>query len=232
MGQIFLVRHGQASFGQANYDQLSELGTQQARLLGRWFAQQNQQFQRVICGDMRRHEQTAAACLGELTQTIVEHERDAGFNEYNHHEVLVRHRPEFAEPGAIQKYLRSTPNPQRAFQEEFKLAMARWMTGQQDADYGETWSQFRLRCVAALQRVHAAAQPSQDIIVFTSGGTIATLCQHLLGIPDRQMVELNWNLANAAVTKLFYQPDQLALSYLNNFSHLELLGEAGSITYR
>jgi broad specificity phosphatase PhoE len=31
MGQIYLVRHGQASFGSANYDQLSELGHEQAR---------------------------------------------------------------------------------------------------------------------------------------------------------------------------------------------------------
>ncbi|HJV74342.1 MAG TPA: phosphoglycerate mutase family protein, partial [Noviherbaspirillum sp.] len=58
MGQIYLVRHGQASFGSANYDQLSELGLEQARLLGEWFANSRQQFHRVVTGDMRRHRQT------------------------------------------------------------------------------------------------------------------------------------------------------------------------------
>jgi broad specificity phosphatase PhoE len=232
MGQIFLVRHGQASFGQANYDQLSDLGAQQARLLGRWFAQQNQQFQRIVCGDMRRHEQTATACLSEMAPNKLQQESDAGFNEYDHHEVLLRHRPEFADPAAVQRFLRETPNAQRAFQQEFQLAMARWMDGWHDAEYAEPWPQFQQRCVAALNRLIESAKTSQDILVFTSGGTIATLCQHVLGLPDRKMAELNWTLVNAAVTKLFYQPDRLALSYLNNFSHLEHLGDAGTVTYR
>ncbi|MFP2905716.1 histidine phosphatase family protein [Pyxidicoccus sp. 3LFB2] len=34
MGVVYLVRHGQASFGAADYDQLSETGLAQARVLG------------------------------------------------------------------------------------------------------------------------------------------------------------------------------------------------------
>ena len=34
MGTLYLVRHGQASFGSANYDQLSALGQRQCRRLG------------------------------------------------------------------------------------------------------------------------------------------------------------------------------------------------------
>ena len=34
MTTIYLIRHGQASFGAANYDQLSNKGEQQATLLG------------------------------------------------------------------------------------------------------------------------------------------------------------------------------------------------------
>ncbi len=232
MGQIYLVRHGQASFGKADYDQLSPLGEQQGRILGEWFAQRDQQFHRIVTGAMKRHHQTAHACLGQMPQAATAWEVDAGFNEYDHHEVLVRHRPDFADPENIKLFLREMPKPQRAFQLVFEEAMLRWMGGTQDADYVETWPQFRARCVAALRRLLDSAEASQNIIVFTSGGTIATLCQHVLGLPDRNVMELNWSLVNAAVTKLFYQPDRVVLSYLNNFSHLESAALDNAVTYR
>lgn len=235
MGQIYLVRHGQASFGAADYDQLSDLGVEQGRLLGEWFTKCGQGFHHVVTGGMLRHRQTADACIGALPTTLQTDSdwlSDVGFNEYDHEEVLVRHRPDFAEHGAVKRFLAETDNAKRAFQEIFQIAMARWMSGEHDADYNEPWPVFRNRCVAAFERVLAAAAPSQNIIIFTSGGTISTLCQYALGLQDKKVAELNWSLVNTAVTKLFYQPGQLSLSYLNNYSHLELLGEKHAVTYR
>lgn len=235
MGQIYLVRHGQASFGTANYDQLSNLGVEQARQLGTWFAERGQPFHRVVTGGMMRHRQTADACMGALPaslRTEGEWESDVGFNEYDHHEVLLRHRPDFVDPIAVKDFLAQSDDPKRVFQKIFQLAMTRWVDGQHDDEYGEPWPAFRARCIAALQRLLDSAGPSQNIIVFTSGGTIATLCQHLMHFPDRQMAELNWSLVNGAVTKLLYQPGKVTLSYLNNYAHLELSGQKQSITYR
>jgi broad specificity phosphatase PhoE len=235
MGQIYLVRHGQASFGTADYDQLSDLGVEQARLLGEWFIHCKQSFNRVVTGDLKRHRQTAQACIGMLPKTSHDEnawETDAGFNEYDHDEVLIRHRPDFADPEAIKQFLSTNENSKRAFQQIFQESMARWMSGAYDADYREPWPVFQQRCIAALERVLDNAGQSQSIIVFTSGGTIATLCQHLLGLSDRHTAELNWSLVNSAVTKLFYQSDRVSLSYLNNFSHLERLGAKHAVTYR
>lgn len=235
MGQIYLVRHGQASFGTANYDQLSELGIEQARQLGAWFGNCGQGFHRVVTGGMTRHRQTADACMAVLPvalRTEADWESDVGFNEYDHHEVLLRHRPDFVDPIAVKDFLAQSDDPKRVFQKIFQLAMARWMGGQHDDEYGEPWPVFRARCIAALQRLLDSAGASQNIIVFSSGGTIATLCQHLLELPDRQTAELNWSLVNSAVTKLLYQPGKVTLSYLNNYSHLELLGQKHSVTYR
>ncbi len=39
MTTIYLIRHGQASFGKSNYDELSENGEAQATLLGQYFKQ-------------------------------------------------------------------------------------------------------------------------------------------------------------------------------------------------
>ncbi|HEV2612244.1 MAG TPA: histidine phosphatase family protein [Noviherbaspirillum sp.] len=235
MGQIYLIRHGQASFGSANYDELSKMGHEQARHLGEWFGKCQQKFHRVVTGDLKRHQQTAQACTAAMPEVLLldaQWETDPGFNEYDHHEVLVRHRPAFDDPAAVHKFFAETPNARYVFQELFQKAMARWMSGEHDADYREPWSVFRTRCIAALERVIDSAGKSQNIAVFTSGGTIATLCQHVLGFPDRQVAELNWSLVNCAVTRLMFRPGVTTLSYLNSFAHLEALGQPEIITYR
>ncbi|MDO8419608.1 MAG: histidine phosphatase family protein, partial [Rubrivivax sp.] len=61
MGTLYLVRHGQASFGAADYDQLSDLGARQCRALGRWFRERGVAFEGVLRGTLRRHEQSLAA---------------------------------------------------------------------------------------------------------------------------------------------------------------------------
>ena len=53
MSAVYLVRHGQASFGAADYDQLSALGEQQARVLGQVLATQSASISRVASGGMR-----------------------------------------------------------------------------------------------------------------------------------------------------------------------------------
>lgn len=247
MGQILLVRHGQASFGSSNYDQLSVRGQEQAGLLGQWFAQRGQRIDRVVTGTMVRHQQSAAACIAQLAEAPAQADwhADGGFNEYDHDEILHRHRPDFAEPGEVRRFLASTEDGNRAFQQIFQDAMARWMGGAHDPDYREAWPVFRQRCVAALHRVVSTAGTSQTAVVFTSGGTIATLCQHVLRIPDPQVFALNWTLVNSGVTKLYHRagvadaslPEQsdsalLTLGYLNNYAHLELLGDQRAVTYR
>lgn len=234
MGQIFLVRHGQASFGKANYDQLSELGFEQARLLGQWYANTRQPFSKVINGGMLRHRQTADACMEVLPKKLLietEWITDADFAEFDHQEVLLRHCPEFADAVAFKALLASHVDPPRALEQLFRAAMQRWMSGWHDGDYAETWPDFRRRCVRALERLDTDSS-KQTTIVFTSGGVIAALMQHLLGLQDFQVMELNWTLANCAVTKLLHRPGQFTLSYLNNYAHLEWLGQPGAVTYR
>ena len=157
---------------------------------------------------------------------------DAGFNEYDHQEVLQRHRPDFVDPIAVKQFFLETDDAREVYQRLFEESMSRWMDGAHDHEYTEPWPVFRERCLAALQRVLEGAGQSQRIVVFTSGGTIATLCQHLLGLTDERMAKLNWTLVNAAVTRLLYRPGHVTLSTMNSYAHLELLGEKKSITYR
>ena len=235
MGQIYLVRHGQASFGAEDYDELSDLGAQQSRLLGDWLAKLGTPLSRVVTGSLKRHRQTAEACLAALPGELKPGNGwlvEAGFDEYDHHEMMVRHRPEFADPAQARKILSQGDNPRRVFQQIFSEAMARWMSGHHDSEYRESWPDFRARCTGAIRKLVDEAGASQTAIVFTSGGPITAICQDLLGMPDERAAALNYGLVNSAVTKLLYQPGRVSLSYLNSFPHLERTGEPKNITYR
>jgi broad specificity phosphatase PhoE len=237
MGQILLVRHGQASFGAADYDRLSAHGVEQSRLLGQWFAGCKLAAGQVVTGSLKRHRQTAEACLAALpgAPAAAEWRTDAGFNEYDHVEVLQKHAPQLTDPIAAKDALASEADLKKSFQKIFAQAMARWMGGHHDGDYRESWPAFRARCVGAARRIVENAGAVQGaILVFTSGGPIAAICQELLGIPNERAAMVNFSLANSSVTRLLFsgKDGRISLSYLNNFAHLEQTGEAECVTYR
>lgn len=234
MGQIFLVRHGQASFGAADYDQLSDLGYEQSRLLGVWFEQMGLRFDRVVVGGMKRHRQTAEACLGAMSAAPAAADWlvDAGLEEYDHVQMLNVSRPELQEKAAMGAYLKQYENPRHAFQRLFEDAMVRWMSGQHDPEYRESWAGFRGRCVGAVRRVLADTDKSMRAVVFTSGGPISAVAQELFGLTEARTAALNWTVVNSAVTKLLHSPGQLTISYLNAYPHLEQTRDPKNITYR
>ncbi|WP_197469525.1 phosphoglycerate mutase family protein, partial [Oleiphilus sp. HI0125] len=66
MSKIYLIRHGQASLGKENYDELSSKGEQQAKILNRYFRELSISPDLVITGDMKRHQQTAQFALESI----------------------------------------------------------------------------------------------------------------------------------------------------------------------
>jgi broad specificity phosphatase PhoE len=231
VGEIYLVRHGQASFGAADYDQLSQLGIEQSRQLGAWLAASGQRFDRVVTGTLRRHRQTADECLAAQQHRCARHE-DAGLNEYDHREMLSNYDPGLATPEAVRSVIDAHPNPRRAFQELFAAAFARWVAGEHDADYAESFAHFRARVLGALGRLVAAAAHPDRLIVFTSGGPIAVIAQSLLGLADERVAALNFSLANTSLTTAFFGAAGLRLGTLNAFQHLQQPGERTLVSYR
>jgi broad specificity phosphatase PhoE len=233
VGRILLVRHAQASFGADDYDCLSEHGLKQAACLGRWLTRCNRKLDIVVTGAMQRHAQTAQATLEAMspglrpTQPAIV---DAGFDEYDADHVVQCAWPQFKEPAAMRKHLSQHEQPRREFQRLFASAMLRWGSGEQDGDYHETWSAFRARCVAALERAVLAAE-GRDVVVFTSGGPITAICAQLLQLPTARAFELNYVLANTGVTGLSAGRSGLTLRHVNNHAHLDESG-APEVTYR
>lgn len=223
MAAIYLVRHGQASFGAKNYDQLSELGAEQCRLLGAWFGQCGFAVDQIITGGLKRHQQSADAfisTLPEQQQPKAAPVIDAGFDEFNHREMLSRFNPEFTELDAVKRFLTDNGQGTSGFAPLFSQAFARWIDGKYDEDYVEPWPQFSLRCNAAVARI-SDNYHGQNVVVFTSGGAISAIAQKLLDFPDTQVAKVNLTLHNGGVTHLSAHPNGTSLNTLNSCAHLE-----------
>ena len=225
MTSIYLVRHGQASFGQQNYDQLSSLGEQQAQRLGESLRSRIGGFDKVYLGSMLRHRQTARHCLAQLPEErqIAESswQVDGNWNEYDHQDILAQLGEEFRTAASIEAYVRRQTNPNQAFEQMFNAAMDRWLSGKHDSDYVESWNHYRSRITKALEAVVADSAGAQRVAVFSSGGPISVVSQRLLGVPAEQVMQVNWTLVNCGVTKLVSTSSRLFVSTLNDHSHFE-----------
>jgi broad specificity phosphatase PhoE len=240
MAAIYLIRHGQASFGKADYDQLSEKGTVQSQLLGK-FWQSLPAPDHLFLGDLLRHEQTLDNFLLGYQGNKASRILHSGFNEFNHVELLMRHDSQWKNFSDRVAKINQLPDAHQFFQAEFSLAIKRWVGGEYDSDYIENWSQFKKRCIAALQdvinqalnvkNIASNAKRSNDICIFTSGGTISVLVQHILGLSDKSTLAIIQQLRNTGVTKLLFSKNNLSIDYFNNYSHLTQAG-ADWVTFR
>ncbi len=170
MSSILLVRHGQASFGAADYDDLSPTGREQSRVLGAALAARGVSPDVVVAGEMRRHGQTAASVL-EGSGWSADVELDAGWNEFDHVQVLAVHDQPSTVEGESEK---------AAFQRWFEEATLRWTSGEHEASYDESFGAFTSRVDAAMARLADTLPRRGTAVVLTSGGPIAWACAALL----------------------------------------------------
>jgi broad specificity phosphatase PhoE len=225
---LVLVRHGQASFGAADYDVLSETGRRQARVAGEALRGRVDPVRTVVAGAMRRQRDTAAVCLEAMGLDLPVTE-DAAWNEFDHEEVLRVFEPRWADHAELHRDLVATGRPD-AFERAFLAAVARWTGGAHDVEYRETWPGFLARVDAAIGRL--AGGPDGTVLVFTSGGPISAGCRAHLAVRDASGVLAHaFRLANASVTTLAGGPDGLLLRAFNDHAHLTRMGE-GLITFR
>lgn len=230
MGALYLLRHGQASFGSNNYDQLSPTGHEQARVLGRALRARGITPDVVVSGSMQRHKETAAGALAELGLDLPVQELP-GVNEFDHENVIEVAEPRYVDKVQMMADMAATGDPRRAFQKFFQDAVGRWVGGHHDDEYREPWSVFKLRCVTALDELVRRTPPKGSTVVFTSGGTISVVCAHLLGLSDAQAFTINWTLANAGLTRIQAGRDGLHLISINEHGHLEGMTPS-LLTYR
>jgi len=232
VARLLLIRHGQASFGADDYDALSPVGHEQARVLGRSFGARGITPGLVVRGTMRRHEETAVGLMDGLG-VVLPVVTDPDWNEFDFQQVVEIHRPEFRDRVAMMAELGRTADPARAFQEIFEAATARWAGGSHDGEYAESFVAFRERVARALATTTARLREHRDVMVVSSGGPIAMAATLLTAGPAADVTvwaALNRVTVNTGVTKLISGRRGPSLSTFNEHPHLE--AEPRLLTYR
>jgi broad specificity phosphatase PhoE len=236
VGSIYLIRHGQASFGADDYDVLSPIGIRQAEILGAHLAQLGVRLDRSLSGDLRRQQHTARAALsqfGDAGTPVPELEIDSAFNEFDADAVIRNLLPELLsdEPQALH-ILRNATQNRAEFQRLFALIIGRWISGEYDKPNLQSWPDYVAQVQAGLARLLEQAESKQNIAVFTSGGTITALLHLITGVPPAKAFELNWQIVNTSLSCLKFRGSQVSLASFNSHLHLQLLKAPELITYR
>ena len=221
MGTLYLVRHGQASFGADNYDQLSELGTRQCQQLGRYFASKGRRFDTVISGTLQRQiqsQQAIASGLGQASEAL----RLPGLNEYDSHAVISAVHPQaLAKP--------DTPERYRHHFRVLRQGLAAWMAGQTQPVGMPTYADFVAGVAAAMD--HVRSQCEGEVLMVSSGGPIATAVGLVLGVAPAVTIDLNMRIRNSAVTEFHFNPKRHALVSYNTLPHLDADTFADWVTF-
>jgi len=216
------VRHGQASFGADDYDQLSELGHQQSVRLGQYFEQQGLRFDAVITGTLKRHRQTLAVILEGMQQTA-NPLAWPGLNEYDSEAVIAA-----IHPHPLQK-----PDTPQAYRHHFRLlrdGLAQWMAGVVSPRGMPTYDDFVTGVTSALDHVRAH-HAGRNVLIVSSGGPISTAVGRVLQTPPETTIELNLRIRNTSVTQLAFTPKRHMLVSYNGIAHLEDAAYRDWVTY-
>lgn len=224
MATIYVIRHGQASFGAENYDKLSELGCRQARVVGEYFRDTGVRFDAVYSGDLSRQRETARLVL-ESQPAEVPHHIDPRFNEVRNDEQIQLLTPVVIERDpAIRALIEKGLGESKDYQKVIEAVFNYWVSPECDDARLQSWADYSGGVHQGLHDVMQEQGGGKTVGIFTSGGTLATLVAHVLGLGAEQTYQLYEPAMNCAVTQLFYNRSKVSLSYFNDCSFLRVRG--------
>ncbi len=230
MSRLIMVRHAQASFGKADYDQLSELGHKQARALGDFFAETTD-VSRVYCGPLKRHRQTMEWVYGELRLLGVKWPEPQfldGLVEHRGPSVLKALLPSLMETDEKvrqwgQELETSNGKSRKVHLKIFEYVMREWAADRLDDSHlgYQTWAEFCRDVKNAINRMLDQAHPEETIVAFSSGGTMSAAVGHALQIPDPEtVIGLHGLVYNTAISEFQFSDGKLNLKSFNTVPHL------------
>jgi len=214
MGELLVIRHGQASFGADNYDKLSELGHRQSAAVGQALRDMGWVPDRTITGTLIRQKETLASMGFEAGDT------HAGFNEYDFNDLLnARYK------GNVPDLVKGD---RKTHFRTLRETVFEWQADQIE-DPSETWGNFTGRVEAARQT--ACATGAERVLVVSSGGVIGQLVASSLSAPDKMMMTLNLQIKNTSVTKFVFTELAFFLHEFNATPHIVPDVAAELLTY-
>jgi broad specificity phosphatase PhoE len=239
MGQLFLVRHAQASFLEPDYDKLSALGEHQARLLGKYLAMRRIIFERACTGPRVRQKDTAKL-VGEVY-------RNEGapfpalrvlpeFDEYHGEAVLEKSLPGLLETDPRIRGLHAAHHASgdsagrhATFQRLFEAVISKWACGLICPQGVEPWSDFCSRVNSGLMAFLSAGGRGERVAIFTSGGPVAVAMQRALLLSTESTLQVSWMSRNSSWSEFLHSDNRFTLSSFNAHGHID---DPTMLTYR
>ena len=205
MGEVILVRHGQANpdaTDEESYDRLSDLGHVQAGWLGDWFRDHGERFDRVICGSLRRHRETAEG-MGHGPEGVTV---DARFDELDYFNLANALHDTHGIP---------FPGP-----DEFAVHAPKVMEAWHRAEImgRESFQDFEDRVTQALLE---AGEEGRRVLCVTSGGVIGMVVRHLLRLDPTRMAHVLLPIRNSSIHRVEIRNGQMLLQVFNATPHLD-----------
>ncbi len=212
MGEIVLIRHGQANSharSEADYDRLSDLGHDQAAWLGQWLRDHEPPFDAVLSGTLRRHRETAAAME-------VEAAADSRLNEMDYFNL-----------GQALQEVHGVPMPAAdGFPAHVPQVMRAWHAAEIQGE--ESFSAFEDRITAILTE---AAEPGRRVLCVTSGGVIGMALRHVLGLDPDRLAHVLLPILNTSIHRFHIRPAGMILAQFNAVPHLDAPDRAATRTH-
>ena len=220
MSILYLIRHGQASAGTADYDRLSELGQTQAAMLGDWWSQQGFSPDVLAHGSLLRQRDTARLALQPLASEHSPKEH-AGLNEYDHDVV-----------DSVFGLGAKSDDPETLTFDDYLAIMQRWQKGDaaEPVHQAEPWLDFYNRGWQSIQELHAAASDKRSHVYFTSGGVIASVVSVILDLDFAHTIDAIWRIRNSSITTLHFDGKTARLIDFNTVPHLQVHHDPSLIT--
>jgi broad specificity phosphatase PhoE len=231
-----MIRHGQASFGQENYDQLSELGVVQARALAEYYSDIGVCFDACYTGTMQRHLDSAEQFFQKYSDKKIPcpalNSMEA-FNEYDPEAVLkalipvlVEEDPLFSED--VEKMFSS----KKSFQKVFERAIMKWVSDDFQLPGLISWERYSASVKDGIKDVMKVHGTGKKIAMFTSGGPISAVIQQTLSLSNTATIQVGWQIINSSVTRFKFTQDRIMMMSFNEHAHLEMKMEGALVTYR
>ena len=238
MSRLFLVRHGQASFLEQNYDKLSAIGEKQSRLLGEYWVRQKLMFSRVYSGPRARQMETARL-VGEVFQRAgldwPEIKTMQEFDEYHGEWVmeaslagLAESNPHISELQQAFLHATSPAEKHKTFQRLFEVVIGKWVAGEVQVENVESWPEFCARVRHGLGLVCNGGS-GENVAVFSSGGPVGVTMQRALDLSPQNTLQMAWMARNCCFSEFLFSPGRFTLSSFNTLPHLD---DPALITYR
>lgn len=226
------IRHGQASYMSDNYDQLSDLGYEQGRILGRYLLGKNITFDKVYIGPLKRHQQTFDMVQEEYEKVGKEIKQVEYLQMLDEHRAPQALKQSYDQLSArypnVKEWLeKAKSNPDHAKRYHLKLFdffMRKWATNDLDIEIPsdiQDWQSFKTEVQKGIDHIVKNNGKGLTIGAFTSGGTISAASAYALDMQDdERIIELNGIVKNTSITEYLFSNGKISLHNFNTIPHL------------